>query len=84
VSTVWQIAEMRTALCMAQCMQAGAQFYENVRLQHSTVHAAFGVHLNVNIPGDYDVFMFQGVQELYLKILIKGMGTKSTAIALIC
>jgi hypothetical protein len=45
VHNVWQVAEVRTALAMAQHLKPGVQFYENLRLQHSTCIAASGCHL---------------------------------------
>lgn len=43
VGTIWQVAEFRTALCMAQRLEPGVHFYENLRLQHSAAHAASGL-----------------------------------------
>ena len=36
------VAEMQTALCMSQHLEPDSHFYENLRLQHSSVHQLKG------------------------------------------
>jgi hypothetical protein len=44
---------------MAQRMQAGTQFYENLRLQHAVVHASAGLH---NANSNFDDLLVTGGQ----------------------